>query len=652
MRYISALFISWFALVGQAQAWEELPLELFAAHSKFKEMVLSPDGKHIAFTYEEKDNEVKLAIITSDMKKITAAFGYGKDKHIIDPWWANSDRIVMRTIKNTGWLDDTKTRLYTVAANVDGRKRKRLFDDNRRSGYRFLDYLRSDPKHVLVGKTFFADKGGMKIHKMNVDNGTTEYIDAIPHATGKGRIVGVSVNTNEEITMAFERNPGDDKYDDDDDTFKFHYKKDGAWGVLNVVEDRKNAKYRPLGFNKENNKFYFISNMDMAKDDTRGVFSFDFDSKLIKLEFRHPDVDVMGGIFGPSNEVLGVSYLPGYPAKHYFEKKNIEADFLKSLSASFKGQNVSVTSYTTDGTKAIVRTSSDKNPGDFYLYDRSTGKLRYLASSLPDVKPKKMASVEAFTMSARDGTKLYGLLTLPKDLPAKNLPLIMLPHGGPHGPFDRWRFDREAQLFANRGYAVIQINFRGSGGYGEDFEKTGHRKWGREMQDDVTDATFWAIKEGIADKNRICLYGGSYGGYATLQGLVREPDLYKCGVGIAGVYSLELMWTGDSDMRYARNVKYSNIFLNDFIGKDKAELKAYSPTENVDKIKAAIFIIHGSKDVRVPLSHAELLRDNLDKIGKKYEWLVREEGHGFTQEKNRIDQYTQVLAFFEKHIGK
>ena len=163
--------------------------------------------------------------------------------------------------------------------------------------------------------------------------------------------------------------------------------------------------------------------------------------------------------------------------------------------------------------------------------------MKYLASTHPAVKPKQMARTEAFTMVTRDGVKLYGYLALPNDKPAKNLPLIVNPHGGPFGPKDSWGYNRELQLFANRGYAVLQVNFRGSGGYGDDFMQSGFRKWGQEMQDDVTDATKWAIKQGIADPDRICLYGGSYGGYATLQGVVKEPELYKCGVGIAGVYS-------------------------------------------------------------------------------------------------------------------
>ncbi len=651
MRYLSVIAFICSAFMGQAKAWEELPIELFTAHSEFKSMQLSPDGKHIAFTFEEKDNEIKMAIITSDMKKITMAFGRGENKHVINPFWANNSRVVFNIIKNTGTFVKSSFNPFTVAVNVDGKKRRRLFDDSRRSGFQIINTLRNDPNFILVAKSHFTERGGIKINRLNINNGKLKYMDVIPHAKGRGRIVRVGVDNDGEVRIAVELDPGENKYDFDDDITTFHYKVGGAWSKTKLVSQRKDAKIeRALGFNRDNTKYYFISNLDMPKNDTRGVFSFDFETKNIKLEFRHPDVDVDGAIRGPKGEVLGVNYSPGYPARHYFDKNDDEVKFLQSISASFRGENASVTSYTHDGTKAIVFVRSDRNPGDFYLYNRTKGSLRYLASVLPKIKPKLMSSVEAFTMEARDGVKLYGLLTLPKDKEAKNLPLIVIPHGGPIA-LDRWGYNPENQLLANRGYAVVQINFRGSSGYGEDFTEMGYHQWGRKMQDDITDATLWAIKEGIADKDRICIMGGSYGGYATLQGLVREPDLYKCGIGIVGVYSLPMMWT-KGDVMEARRANYSEVYLNNIIGRDDAELKAYSPAFNVDKIKAPVFIIHGERDRRVPIEHAELLRKNLKKHGKTFEWLVKDEGHGFTQVKNRNIQYKQVLAFLEKYIGK
>lgn len=227
--------------------------------------------------------------------------------------------------------------------------------------------------------------------------------------------------------------------------------------------------------------------------------------------------------------------------------------------------------------------------------------------------------------------------------------LVVYPHGGPHGPRDFWRFDQDAQMLASRGYAVLQLNFRGSGGYGREFMYSGYRKWGLEMQDDLTDATNWAIESGLADAKRICIYGASYGGYASLMGIVKEPDLYQCAIGYVGVYSLPMMFEeGDiTDSQFGIN------YLNQALGTDQEDLKRRSLAYNVDKIKAAVFLVHGAKDERVPIEQAQFLMRQLDKRGYPYELMIKEkEGHGFYKEEHRLELYERMLTFLEKHIGK
>lgn len=621
----------------------ELPVEVFAAHAQYQSMVISPDGKHIAFTYEEDDNEVKLAIATSDLKKITAEFGFGKDRHIGGQFWANNNRLIMIVWRSTGNLDGRRQKAQTFIADVDGTHRQEL-----PTGYRILSRLRKDPRHILIGKYDFRDEGQIKLHKLDVKHVKSNYISGIPGALKGSQIVDVAVDTNDVIRMAIEMDRGKEDYDDVDDRRSFHYRSaDGEWHALKLEQARKPARFFKLGFNRENTLFYFASNYDMAKNDTSGVFSLDLETGDIALVFRHPDVDVQAAIRGPDGEVLGVLYEPGYPAKHFFDDNDPWAQELKSLVATFPDQKVSISSYTEDGQTAIVFVRSERNPGDYYLHH--DGKLKYLASVRPDIKPDLMGKTEPFVINARDGVKLYGYLTLPPGREAKDLPMVVHPHGGPFGPYDRWGYDGRVQVLANHGYAVLQVNFRGSGGYGEDFEKSGYLKWGQEMQDDVTDATLWAIQQGIADKGRVCIYGGSYGGYAALQGVIREPDLYQCAIGVAGVYSLSYFKTHGDFRRFNR--KASKVVLDKYVGTDETELRAYSPAYNVDKIKAALFIIHGSKDVRVPVEHAEILRDELEAIGKPYEWLIKPEGHGFTQAVHQIEQYKKMLDFLDRHIG-
>jgi dipeptidyl aminopeptidase/acylaminoacyl peptidase len=629
-------------------------VDYFAAHNKIQNVVISPDGKHIAFNYEEENNEVKLAIATSDLSEIVHVLGYGKDHHLGGHFWANNTRIVTSEARNTGFLDGRRQNGQLLGLDFDGRNRTELFIPQQ-SRIQIISRLRNDPEHVMVAKYHWRDEGKASLNKLNVITGELDFLGGLPMESSETTISALAMDVDGELRIAVEVDPGKNEFDGDDDKLTFHYKtKKGKWKKLNMDQKRSPGRFQSLGFSGDNRYYYFTSNFDVAKNDpvkrdTLGVFSFDFENEELILEYRHPDVDMQTAILGPAREVLGVRYEPGYPESFYFDSENPHVKLMKSLQATFPQQAVSVPNFTDDGSSSIVFVRSDRNPGMYYIY--SEGRLKHVASTQPEIDSDWLGTQEAFTMQSRDGVKLYGFLTLPPGGEDSNLPLIVNPHGGPHGPFDRWGYDRRVQMLASHGYAVLQVNFRGSGGYGEDFEKSGYRKWGREMQDDVTDATMWAIKEGIADPDRICLYGGSYGGYATLQGLVREPDLYKCGIGVAGVYSLPMMWKKFDGMRLG-NRKFTEVFLNNVLGKDETELIENSPALNVDKIKAALFIIHGSEDVRVPIDQAELLAENMKKAGKPYEWMVREEGHGFGDEQNRIDQYNAMLAFLEKHIGR
>lgn len=628
------------------------PIELFAQPSKIQDMEISPDGEHIALTYAMDDNEVRLAVATSDLKAIKASIGFGKNQHLGSHFWVNNDRIVVGQWRSLGNLDGSRNDFQWLSYNAELKDREFLFPPGQMSYIRIYSRLRKDPNNILVGKYHFADEGKVSIFKMNVVRGTMDYMGGLP-LRPDSRIVDVVVDLEDEVRVAIEVDRGDEEYDSADDTTYLHYKDAGGqWQRLTVDQARRPSEYRKLGFGPENRRFYFLSNFDIPRDgpvrDTLGVYVFDFDSLQITPVFRHADVDVQAGIYGPDREVLGVRYEPGYPAAHYFFEDHPQVVLMKSLSATFPGEVATINNYSEGGIRAAVRVYSDRNPGSYYIWEG--GKLTHVGAARPELDPESLGTTEPFIMRTRDGVKLYGHLTLPPGKEHRMLPMVVNPHGGPHGPYDRWGFDWRVQALASRGYAVLQVNFRGSGGYGSDFERSGHRQWGRKMQDDVTDATLWAINEGIADASRVCIYGGSYGGYASLQAVVREPDLYQCAIGVVGVYSLPLMWKKSDGRTYARAA--SNVWLDQFIGKDDDELRRYSPAFNVDKIKARLFIIHGSKDKRVPIDHAELLARQLDEAGKNYEWMVRAEGHGFTQVKNRVDQFNAMFEFLDRNIGE
>ena len=348
-------------------------------------------------------------------------------------------------------------------------------------------------------------------------------------------------------------------------------------------------------------------------------------------------------------DVFAVRSMPGRVAVSLLDKSAPEAKMLVELIKQFPGEDVRIASRSADGKKIVLEVRSDLNPGTFHLYDVETRKLTGLLARAPWLKADDLATMEPFSMKARDGTHLNGYLSRPVGKEeAKNLPLVVLVHGGPYGIRDTWGYDRDVQVLAHHGYAVLQVNFRGSGGYGYDFVKLGHREWGGKMQDDVTDATKWAITEGIADPKRICIYGASYGGYSALQGAVREPDLYRCAIGDSGVYDLALMKSRGAIPQSASGVG----FLEMVLGSDDGVLAQRSPINQIDRLKAKVMLIAGGQDKIVPPVQGENLQRALVAKGRKPEWLYqRTESHGFYDEANRADMYAKIVAFLDSHIG-
>jgi len=301
-----------------------------------------------------------------------------------------------------------------------------------------------------------------------------------------------------------------------------------------------------------------------------------------------------------------------------------------------------------------VLVGNERTPGKYYLYDAVLQQVDVIVARAPWIDPKQMGTVKAIHYKARDGLEISGYLTTPNGKEAKKLPLIVYPHGGPYAVRDTAGWDADAQFLASRGYAVLQMNFRGSGGYGSTFREAGNREWGGKMQDDVTDAVQWAVTSGVADANRVCLLGASYGGYVALMGAVTTPELYKCAVSISGVTDLETMFqpriVGTSIFRDRTPEELT--FISKVVGdkRDSAYLRERSPVANAAKIRAPIFIAHGEQDLIVPFGNATQMRDALVQAHKTVEFFSRpDEEHGFAQEANQIALLTQIEQFLQKY---
>lgn len=607
----------------------------------------------MALTYEE-GSEVKLAVMHIDKREIVSGFEFGENQHVLSYWWGSNRRVIMSVGEVTGNLDNMGRPAYWYAADIDGRQRKQIHDAQT-SRYQILNTLPEDERYVLVARYHFADQGEPKGNLLDIYSGELKYVGDQPLDND---IVSLFTDRDGNIRGAAALKLGDTL---DDRDLRIYVKRGDEWTGLDFDLARSAPSINFLAFSKDNRYAYFLSNHDMAENDRHGVFRYDFQANELELMHRDPDVDISGLIASPGGEILGAYSRLG-PIRYTFFDDQVEAHMdqartLQSLIVTFPESDVLINSASEDGRRAIVTVTSDRNPGDFYLFETESKQLTLLNSALPDLPQDKLADMEPVRIPARDGLELHALLTRPNDAD-EPMPLLVNVHGGPFGIRDTWGYQPEAQFLAHHGYATLQVNFRGSGGRGEDFMRMGWKEWGGTMQDDVTDATNWAIEQGIADPERICIYGGSYGGYAALMGVIKEPDLYQCSIGYVGVYDLPWFRSGDgSDISRQRTAgregrRSFQRFMSSAVGDDEEVLRRNSPVHNVDRIKAELLLVHGGSDVRVVVGHMERLRAALDEIGKDYEWMIKEEeGHGFYDVDNRVDFYSKMLEFLDRNIG-
>ena len=388
--------------------------------------------------------------------------------------------------------------------------------------------------------------------------------------------------------------------------------------------------------------------------DTTAVWNFDLAKNKLAaepfLQSRRYDLDP--DYITAGGKLVGLRYAVDAEVTQWLDPKYeaLQAAVDKRLPSTVNRLSIAARG---DGRFVVVHAYSDRLPGMWMLYEVPTGKLSMLGNAQPDVDFKKMSSMDQVHYAARDGLDIPAYLTVPHGKPRKDLPLVMLVHGGPYVRGRVWGWDPEVQFLAARGYAVLEPAFRGTTGYGTKLYEGGLKQWGLAMQDDVADGVKWAVAQGIADPKRVCIAGASYGGYAVLMGLIKDPDVYRCGVDWVGVTDINLMYTNDwSDASDSYKRYGMPVLIGDRV-KDAAQLKATSPIENAGRIHAPVLLAYGGKDRRVPLEHGEKFRDALTRqSGVKPEWVVYDqEGHGWRNLDTRIDFWNRVARFLDTNIG-
>jgi len=614
------------ACAGWGVHAREVPIEDYFKDPEFSNVTLSPDGRHMTITVPSGDRTV-LAVLRVADRQVVGRFDYGADRHFRQVWWVNNERLLFNLTFKTGRFDFEVPRGDLYAANIDGSRRVDIPNGNT---YQVVQTLRDGSSDVIVQRSV----ENAFLFKLNTVNGRTNVLAQSALDSGsflldhehRVRYVTGEMSDGREIVQ---RRDGD------------------RWTTVHEQE-RSGDEFEPMWFAGDNRRVYVLASEGGAP---ASVWLMDIESGERTAVSSNPNVAPSDFLLSSDRRtVLAVRYDDGLPSWEFVARDHPESAVFAGLVNAFEDRMVDFIDVTADGRYVGLRVFSDTAPAEVYLFDRQSGQASFLVSSMEWIRPEEMASVRPVQFTARDGRKIHGYLTLPKGRDPKSLPLIVNPHGGPHGIRDYWGFNPETQLFANRGYAVLQVNYRGSGGYGNDFLRAGYRNWGTSMQDDLTDAVRWTVSQGIADGNRVCIYGASYGGYAALMSAVREPDLYRCTVGYVGVYSLPMMkQKGDIP-----GSAFGRSYLNDVLPSSSAELQAQSPAYQVERIRAPIMLVHGAKDQRVPIAQMNFLVSQLQASGKAAEDTVVEprEGHGFRDVGNNVKLYTRMLAFFDHHIGE
>lgn len=640
-----------------SMASDNVPLRHFAEFSTWTQIKVSPSGLYLAGIVDVNSGLGGSSLMVIDAStleniqeiKITGSGFIG------DFVWANDERLIAWEAVKSGIQESPYTTGNIIAVNVDGSQKRFIYGSgkqsknhlnrySKRAVARMANRLPEDDKHVLMSVYTYGSEDGARTRlvKLNIYTGREKSLAQSPIKNAS-----LLVDGDGELRFAF----GSDI--DDGEAWKTFIKEGDSWRLIRRAE-KNTGSFSPMGFTSDNKKAYVVDNIE---SDTDSIYLYDLETEQSELVYNHPLVDIDDFIStntevgSGAGQLAGVWVQPDYPQYIPLNETDENNKVLIALQRQYPQYTVNIRSQSEkkEGSRhlAVVSVRSDKHPGMFLLYDYKTATLSKIRQAHSLIDPSKLADTEPYKLIMRDGTTVYAYLTRPRGFKGP-IPLVVHPHGGPYGVRDTWAYNPEVQMLASRGYGVLQVNFRGSGGYGKNFIYSAYKQWGEEMQNDLTDATLWAIDNGITSAGKVCIYGASYGGYAALMGAVKEPNLYKCTIGYVGVYDLEFMTEKGDIQRRDEGITY----VKEAICDGPAECKKGSPITYIDNLKADVMIVHGGIDQRVPIAHAEALRKELDERGKSYEWLVKQkEGHGFVNVDNREELYRRLLAFLDKNIG-
>jgi dipeptidyl aminopeptidase/acylaminoacyl peptidase len=618
------------------------PVEAFGTLPAAAEPSLSPDGKHLALIKVRNGRPVAV-IYTLDPAGVAPVVMPDEDGFIVGVQWANNDRLLITINVNMQIIgDDVNPWFRTVSVDTHGQNGVTMFSnmtearDRNYSGSSVVDLAPDDPNHIYMSlyenptSREFRDT----VFRVDVTTGEAERVLRGGPETqgfimdGHGHVVARLDMTRHPWTQRLLFNAGDNDW-------KEIASQDVAGGKeLEVAGLTVDGMAVVMG----------------AIDDKNGIMGLarhDVKDGSLKWLYVDPRYDVESVIRDPwSGRVLGAVVVEDVPVYHYFDPAFTALQ--KGLESAFPGTNAHAVTWDADQQKVVVAVDSPRLPRAYFLLDRTTHKATLLTRTYESLRSADLGEIRPYPYRSRDGLDIAAYLTLPPGKAPKNLPTVIMPHGGPQAR-DQLEFDWWAQFLANRGYAVLKPNFRGSIGYGQKFEEAGYGQWGRKMQDDITDGVKKLIADGIADPKRICIVGASYGGYAALAGAAFTPDLYACAFSWAGVSDLKKLYQDETDETTSTPAALSWKL---FIGDNTGELESVSPADHADQIKCPVLLMHGSDDYTVRVDQGEEMNRALQHEGKKVTFIaIKGETHYMQTTATRVRVLTELERFLKENIG-
>jgi len=639
------MLLTLFSAHSIAENKKQIPVSAFNKMPMVQQPTISPDGKNIAVITNQGDKTQVSIVPFNDKKSLSTILALGGEKFRIDSMaWANNERILV-TVSQPLTIGKRRLRsVHTYSASIDG---KDVFEIKKRvsknvsawesyaSIPRLLSILRKEPNHVLMTINDKRDGYYSSVFKVDIRDGSFEKF--IPN--GK-KIVGWYVNRTGEILMAIgvDDNPNTD--------IQYIYtRKDNKspWLKVKEIESFKGDTFSPVQYEPETNSIIVVSDYKLNK---KALWRFHIGTGDYTLLGQAPGMlDIDGAVTefeGGERKVVGIRYTEHFSKRIYFDQNSQQ---LNQQIAGIFGKNglqAYLTDWDNNKQRYIIASMSDNRPPKFFLFDKKDPKIVPWYGTYPALARENLAKVMPFDFQARDGMKLNGYITLPNGV--SNPPLVVHPHGGPYGVRDKQFFDPFVQLFASRGYAVLQVNYRGSGGFGNAYETAGHEKWGYEMQTDLIDAVNWVKDNKLADTENSCIAGASYGGYAALAAGYQTPKQFKCIVSIAGIGNMNAL----RNIELRRGLKG---FFKNAVGSENESLQPISPAFFADKFEAPVLLIHGKADTRVSYHQSISMHKALKEANKEAEIELFKYGtHYLNDAVNRKKAMNLMIEFIDEHL--